>query len=258
MVVIPEAVDVPKESVESGVPPEVVAWLVHLNATSETKVTGKWIDFWRLKYPDQWLVQHHDGYERQLVSVHRVEAGSVRTLSVVVMPSFDVFDTCRVAIHVCQTSGTCYFHTAVNMCCLGTEMARLTMKGIEAQVALCTEAERKLFFEEGLNLTVCPASFTKLDVLRLLYALVSPLSPTKLAADIVATQTNYNVMAEAIYALGFRSRTRDNNPEYLRVGHVGGQVDDALGQLFLLLGISFGAEHRYPANPDVIISSGGE
>lgn len=226
-------------------------FVARLNASGETKLAGKWITFVKLRQPDQWLVQHDDGWLSQLVSVHRVEAGSVRTLSVVAIPTGDVLDPCRVAVHICQVSGTCYFNAAVNQCCLGTRMARLTLKAVRAQVALCTEAERRTFFEDALDLSACPAQFTRLDVLRLLYALVSPLSPTKLAADLVGTKPQYNVTAEAIYALGFRRRA-SGDPGDQEVGHEGGDTAAALQALFGQLGIGWYGLSGQSQDPDVV------
>lgn len=235
MVSIPEEVDQPV-TLFDGVSDGVVQVLARLNRSDQTKLAGQYITFLKLRQPNQWLVQHDEEWLGQLLSVHVVEPGSVRTVSVMHVKYSEPWDPCHVAVNVCQVSGTCYFNTAINQLCLGNQLARLTLDAVHAQVALCTEAQQKSFFRDPLDLTVCPAQFTRLDVLRLLYALVCPASPTKLAAGIFGTKPQYNVTAEAIYAVGHRRRAA-NNAGTADVGSAGGDPAAALADLMKMLGI---------------------
>ena len=151
---------------------------------------------------------------------------------------------------ILQLSGTCYFNTVINQLCLSQRTSSIILAAMKNHVSSLSPEEQHEFYNVPLSLDVCPASFTWLHTLRVMYAIICPNGPTMLASRVNGIKPKYNIIQKMVYASGERQ---------LGESATGGLPVGALKNLLRKLGIPFG-ELSYempfpPSKPDILAHS---
>lgn len=157
--------------------------------------------------------------------------------------------TCTRAGVILQTSGTCFFNTAVNLLCLGQRLAPLVLKQCFQQVAQLTVSQQNTFYNKPLNFSTCPREFSWLHILRMFYAIICRDSPSQLS--FTSLQPGYNIMAETIYTSKIRRRHTSNEGDQ-EVGAEGGLASEGLDPLLDRLDIAWMVYEHPEWTPKVI------
>lgn len=192
------------------------------------------------------------GSNKVLVQVIRVDNGNdiKEVIATRVYKSGYKLNTCYARAVILQLSGTCYFNTVINQLCLSQRTASIILGAMKNQVSSLSAAEQHEFYNVPLSLDVCPASFTWLDALRVMYAIICPSAPTLLASRVNGVRPKYNIMAQMVYASGERKRNEKAS---------GGEPTEALINMLKKLGITSGnlayKQYGAPKVPDILLHS---
>ena len=159
-------------------------------------------------------------------------------------------NTCYARGVILQLSGTCYFNTVINQLCLSQRTSSIILAAMKNHVSSLSPEEQHEFYNVPLSLDVCPASFTWLHTLRVMYAIICPSAPTLLASRVNGIKPKYNIMEKMVYASGERQ---------LGEKAAGGLPVDAMRTLLRKLGIPSGElsyqQHFAVTKPDILLYS---
>ena len=212
-----------------------------------TRLPG--VNCWAVQRP---LAKGWFGADKVLVQVIRVD-GALHVSEVIatrVYKSGYKLNTCYARAVILQLSGTCYFNTVINQLCLSQRTASIILGAMKNQVSSLSPEEQHVFHNLPLSLDVCPASFTWLDTLRVMYAIICPSAPTLLASRVNGIRPKYNVMERMVYASGERKLGEKAS---------GGLPVEAMTTMLGKLGIPSGElswrTHSAASKPDILVHS---